>query len=53
MYVYLLLAGVLLYGPAAFAGSRVLVPAGIVLAIWLAVLGVGSVRRAIASAAHR
>ena len=53
MYVYLLLAGGLLYGSAAFAGSRMLLLAGIVVALWLAALGGRSAWRSIASAARR
>ena len=39
MFVYLLLAGGLLYGSAAFAGGHVFVFAGIVLVLWLVALG--------------
>lgn len=40
MFVYLLLAGGLLYGSAAFAGGPAYLFAGLVLAAWLAALGV-------------
>jgi hypothetical protein len=39
MFVYLLLAGGLLYGSAAFAGGPAYLFAGLVLAAWLVALG--------------
>lgn len=38
MFVYLLLAGGLLYGSAAFAGGRAYLFAALALAVWLAAL---------------
>lgn len=53
MFVYLLIAGGLLYGSAAFAGSQAYVLAGLALAVWLAVLGARSAWRAAGGAGNR
>jgi hypothetical protein len=50
MFVYLLLAGGLLYGSAAFAGTRAYLLAGIAFAAWLAALGGRSAWRALGRA---
>jgi hypothetical protein len=46
MVAFLLLIGGLLYGSAAFAGSRVYMIAAIVFGAWLAVAGLGLLVRA-------
>lgn len=46
MFVYALLAGGVLYGSAAFAGSRTYLFAGVAFAVWLAALGGRSAWRA-------
>jgi len=52
MFVYLLLAGGLLYGSAAFAGTRAYLLAGIAFAAWLAALGGRSAWRALVRAGN-
>ena len=53
MFVYLLLAGGMLYGSAAFAGARAYLLAGAAFALWLAALGGRSAWRAIGGAGNR
>jgi hypothetical protein len=47
MVAFLLLIGGLLYGSAAFAGSRVYMLAAIVFGAWLAVAGLGVLARTV------
>jgi hypothetical protein len=53
MFAYLLFAGGMLYGSAAFAGTRVCMFAGIAFAAWLAALGGRSAWRAISWARNQ
>jgi uncharacterized membrane protein (UPF0136 family) len=53
MFAFLLLIGGLLYGAAAFAGSRVYMLAAIVFGAWLAVAAVRLVARTVARAGNR
>jgi hypothetical protein len=53
MFVYLLLAGGMLYGSAAFAGTRAYMLAGIAFAAWLAALGGRFAWRAMGRAGNR